>query len=179
MKNLFVILFLIPFISFSQSEMDIDTLSFNFSEIVQVDSMDAKSLLSNAKLFVANAFVSAKDVTQLVDENSNTIVVKGLLTLPLKNLPYGFSYMKDFTTTVKLQIQTKDNKYKYILSDFIVKGNAVYDGYDLSSPYQKQKGEIGQKQHKKLWDTMKETAYNFVTLFTLNLKKQMITKSDF
>ena len=85
--------------------MDIDTLKFNFSEVVQVDRMNAKTLYSNAKLFIANAFVSAKNVTQLDDENSNTIVVKGLFTLPLKDLPYGFSYMKNFTTTLKLQIQ--------------------------------------------------------------------------
>ena len=46
--------------------------------------------------------------------------------------------MKNFTTTFKLQIQTKDNKFKYIMSDFIVKGNAVYDEADLSSSYKPQ-----------------------------------------
>lgn len=179
MKRLLALLLIIPFVSSSQNEMDIDTLKFNFSEVVQADTMNAKTLYSNAKLFIANAFVSAKDVTQLVDDNSNTLVVKGLFILPLKDLPYGFSYMKDFTTTFKLQIQAKDNKYKYTLSDLVVKGNPVYDGFDLSLPYQKQKGEIGQKQHKKLWDTMKTSAYNFVTLFIKNLKNEMVIKSDF
>jgi len=54
--------------------MDIDILHFNFSEVVQADTLNAKTLYSNAKLFIANAFVSAKNVTQLEDENSNTIL---------------------------------------------------------------------------------------------------------
>ena len=78
MKQLLLIFLFIPFISFAQKEMDIDTLQFNFSEVVQVDTLNAKTLYSNAKLLIANA-VSAKNVTQLEDENSNTIVVKGLL----------------------------------------------------------------------------------------------------
>ena len=78
MKQLLLIFLFIPFISFAQKEMDIDTLQFNFSEVVQVDTLNAKTLYSNAKLLIANA-VSAKNVTQLEDENSNTIVIKGLL----------------------------------------------------------------------------------------------------
>lgn len=179
MKRLLILLLIIPSVSFSQNEMDIDTLKFNFSEVVQADTMNAKTLYSNAKLFIANAFVSAKNVTQLDDENSNTIVVKGLFILPLKNLPYSFSYMKNFTTAFKLQIQTKDNKFKYTLSDFIVKGNTVFDEADLSSSYETQKSEIGKNAHKKLWISMKTSAYDFVTVFIGNLKKEMMTKSDF
>lgn len=179
MKRLLLILLFIPFISFAQKEMDIDTLQFNFSEVVQADTLNAKTLYSNAKLFIANAFVSAKDVTQLEDENSNTIVVKGLFVLPLKDLPYSFSYMKNFTTSFKLQIQTKDNKFRYTLSDFIVKGNAVYDGADLSSTYKTQKGEVGKNAHKKLWISMKKSAYDFATVFIEDLKNKMTTKNDF
>ncbi len=178
MKQLLLILLFIPFISFAQKEMDIDTLQFNFSEVVQADTLNAKALYSNAKLFIANAFVSAKNVTQLEDENSNTIVVKGLFILPLKNMPYSFSYLESFTTTFKLQIQTKDNRYRYTLSDFIVQDNPVESG-DLSLPYEKAKGELAQKQHKKVWDNMKTSAYNFVTAFIGDMKKQMISKSDF
>lgn len=179
MKRLLLIFLFIPFLSFSQTQMDIDTLTFNFSDVVQVDNFNAKMLYSNAKLFIANAFVSAKDVTQMEDENSNTIVVKGLFILPLKNLPYSFSYMKNFTTTFKLQIQTKDNKFKYTLSDFIVKGNAVYDGADLFSTYKTQKGEVGKNAHKKLWISMKKSAYDFATVFIEDLKNKMTTKNDF
>ena len=179
MKNLLLIFSFVPFISFSQSEMDIDTLEFDFSKVVQVDSMNAKTLYSNAKLFIADAFVSAKSVTQLEDENSNTLVVKGLFVIPLKDLPYSFSYMKDFTTSFKLQILTKDNKFKYTLSDFVVEGNAVYDGANLSSTYKTEKGEVGKKAHKKLWISMKTSAYDFLSVFIEDLKNKMTTKNDF
>lgn len=178
MKQLLLIFLFTPFFSIAQNEMDIDTLHFNFSEVIKVDSVSAATLYSNAKLFIANAFVSAKNVTQLEDENSNTIVVKGLFILPLKNMPYSFSYLKTFTTTFKLQIQTKDNKYKYTLSDFVVQDNPVKSG-DLSLPYEKGKGEIAQKQHKKVWDIMKQTAYDYTTNFILNLKKDMLKNNDF
>ncbi len=178
MKRLLLILLFIPFISFAQKEMDFDTLQFNFSEVIQADTLNAKTLYSNAKLFIANAFVSAKNVTQLEDENSNTIVVKGLFILPLRNMPFSFSYLESFTTTFKLQVQAKDNKYKYTLSDFVVQDNPVESG-DLSLPYKKGKGELAQKQHKKVWDNMKQTAYDYVTGFILNLKKSMTINSDF
>lgn len=178
MKQLLFIFLFTPFYSMAQNEMDIDTLHFNFSEVVSADSVSATTLYSNAKLFIANAFVSAKNVTQLEDENSNTIVVKGLFILPLKNMPYSFSYLKTFTTNFKLQIQAKDNKYKYTLSDFVVQDNPVKSG-DLSLPYEKAKGELAQKQHKKVWDNMKQTTYDYVTDFILNLKKNMINNSDF
>ena len=63
-------------------------------------------------------------------------------------MPFSFSYLESFTTTFKLQIQTKDNRYKYTLSDFVVQDNPVESG-DLSFPYVKAKGELAQKQHEK------------------------------
>lgn len=175
---IFFILFF-PFFAHSQTQMDIDTLTFNFSEVVNSDTLDAKTLYSNAKLFVAQAFVSAKNVTQLEDENTHTIVAKGLLVLPLKDLPFSFSYMKELVTSFTLQIQTKDGKYKYALTDFVVKDNEVYDGYNLSLPYTKQKGEMGEKAHKKLWDDLKTTAFDYVSKFIPLMKSKIVTVDNF
>lgn len=179
MKRLIFFSFFVPCISLAQSRPDIDSLAFNFSEVVKTDSLTAKELFSNAKLFIARAFKSAKAVTQLEDPESNTLVVKGILVVPLKKLPYGFSYMESFTTPLILEIQAKDGRYKYTMNEFYVKDNAVYEGYNLSSPYTKQKGEIGQRQHKELWTKMKQSAFDIVTAFIAGMKKQMAAKNDF
>lgn len=178
-KLTFLVLFLLPFLAQSQTQIDIDTLKFDFSEVINVDSLDAKTLYSNAKLFVAQAFVSAKNVTQLEDENTHTIVVKGLLDLPLQNVPFSLSYIDEVITSFTLQIQIKDGKYKYTLNNFIVQDNPIYGGSDLSSSYTKQKGEMGEKAHKKLWDDLKTSAYDYISKFIPLMKSKMATVDNF
>lgn len=50
MKQLLLIFLFTPFFSIAQNEMDIDTLHFNFSEVIKADSVSAATLYSNAKL---------------------------------------------------------------------------------------------------------------------------------
>lgn len=106
---------LLPLSSMCQ-KIDIDTLSFNYTGVVQVDSTPAKTLQSRAKLFVAESFKSAKDVIQLDDAESGVIVVKGNIAPVVKvpligKMEYGYVH---FTA----KIQVKDGKYKYTFSEF-------------------------------------------------------------
>lgn len=93
-----------------------DTLSFNYTGVVQADSMSAKSLQSRAKLFVAEAFKSAKDVTQMDDPDGGIIMVKGTMAPVIKapllgHIEYGY-------VSFTIKIQVKDGRYKYTFSDF-------------------------------------------------------------
>ena len=56
MKSIFFALIISPLFSISQ-EIDVDTLKFDFSEVVTVEALNAKALHSNAKLYIANAFM--------------------------------------------------------------------------------------------------------------------------
>jgi hypothetical protein len=87
--------------------IDSSTGKFSFVEVVKVDSVDAGTLYSRAKLFIANAFVSAQDVTQLADENTKTVVCKG-------NMTAAVGGVVRFTLT----IQCKDGRYRFSLTDF-------------------------------------------------------------
>jgi len=162
-----------------QDQEAYDSVKFEFTKVVSVEGMNAQTLYSNAKLFIAKAFVSAKEVTQLADEKSNTIVAKGIFQIPYEGTG-AFAYLKDFLTRFTLEIRTKDNKYQYILNDFIVaQPDFYYNGDNLSELYAKKKGEMNKKGHKKLWDAMKASAYSYVQDFTKDLEDQMKKKNDF
>jgi hypothetical protein len=111
-KTLLLATFL-PVISWAQ-KINVDTISWNYTGVVQVDSASANTLQSRAKLFVAESFKSGKDVTQLDDPG--VIVVKGniapIVKVPLLGkIEYGYVH---FTA----KIQVKDGKYKYTLTEF-------------------------------------------------------------
>lgn len=119
MKQFIFAIILFPSICFSQ----IDSLPRNekgtieYSSVVEVPNIDAKVLYSRAKLFMANAFVSSNDVTQLNDDEAKSIVGKGNFKVVLKEPmigTYEFGHVK-----FSVNIQAKDNKYRYIISDFI------------------------------------------------------------
>lgn len=114
MKPLLLAL-LLPISAMCQ-KIDADTLSFNYTGVVQVDSIPAKTLQSRAKLFIAESFKSAKDVIQLDDADAGVIVVKGNIAPVIKvpiigRMQYGWVH---FTA----KIQVKDGKYKYTFSEF-------------------------------------------------------------
>lgn len=87
--------------------LDTATKKFAFIEVVNIDSTSAATLYSRAKLFIANSFVSAKDVVQLADDDTKTVVCKGAYETN------GLGSVK-----FKLTIQCKDNRYRYTITDF-------------------------------------------------------------
>ena len=170
MKYILIVLIFIPFITKSQT-VDYDTIRFNFSEVVKVDSITANELFSNAKLFIAKKFNSGKSVTQLNDEDSHTLLIKGLLVVkPISKLPYSFSYIKEFQSPFTFSIECKDNRYRYSIEDL---------DSELYLPYTKSKGEIGKKAHKELLDIKKISFYNYIVSFIDQFKESMKRSNNF
>jgi hypothetical protein len=76
-----------------------------YEEVVVVDNLKATQLYSNAKIWIASTFGSAKSVIESDVEN-NSLVLKGFLR-DNEFAKFGFN----------LTIQFKDGRYKYTLTD--------------------------------------------------------------
>lgn len=172
MKNLLFILLLFPAFAFAQ---DAPKLPLNksgiieYTEVVQVDSVDAKMLYSRARLFVANAFNSATDVTKLEDENTATVVTKGFLprnyTYPL-NRDFGGAVSFSFT------IQCKDGRYKYMVTDF-VHHDRLKPGYSGGALERDKPACGGLHMNRKMWTQIKSETAGHIDRFVRVLKSSM------
>lgn len=88
---------------------------YHLQEVVQVDGVSADELYSRARLWVAEAWKSAPDVTKYDEENR--VIIKGLITAK-----YTVG-TKDVRVTTR--IETRDGRYRVAFSDFLV----VFPGY--------------------------------------------------
>jgi hypothetical protein len=173
MRNtLFLLLILASVFTKAQTQLPMNADGrVEYTEVVQEDSLNAKALYSNAKLFIANGFKSAKDVTQLTDDNSNTLVAKGNIQTPIKSMGIYF----DAHTNFKLTIQAKDNRYKYSITDFLFS----YQPGTLTRTY-----EYGLEDNdhrglsKKQWEQVKSYINERVLLMIAALEKQMSSRSS-
>jgi hypothetical protein len=161
--------------SFSQTKWPtLENGDFGWSEVVDVDSADAKTLYTRARMFLANIYKSAKDVTQMEDEPSKTIIIKAVLRNRVKAVltgwtPYGY-------TSYTVQIQCKDGRYKFELKDFYHNGesNGVahmsYTGGSLNQ-------EKGQRFPLKQWGYIKDQAAEEVIVLKTAIKKFMASNN--
>jgi hypothetical protein len=129
MKKLILLLLVIsPFITLTSfSQMDKTTSINNFpinekgevvyTEIVKIDSTDSKELYVKAHEWFANTFNSAQNVVQLDDKDAGTIIGKGVFEFDETVMVVWVNFT--------IEIQTKDGKYKYTLSNFIYKGYRI------------------------------------------------------
>ena len=124
MKTLTILFYLIPATIFSQAiefPTNKQTGKVVYEGVVEVDSVSADQLYSRAKLWLANVFVKSRNVIDLDDPSSNTIVAKGNApVIIMGNLGKEDGGYISF----KLSLFFKDSRYKYILTDF----DHVYDG---------------------------------------------------
>ena len=111
---LFVMFVLISFSSFGQAIFPIDEKGeIVYSGVVNVDSINSKELYVRAHEWFANTFKSAKDVIQLDDKEAGEIVGKG-----------GFEVHENVMIVhveFTAKIETKNEKYKYVFSNFSYK----------------------------------------------------------
>lgn len=86
---------------------------YEYTGVVEVEGATAGELYSRAKVWVVDAYVSAKAVTQLEDKDAHRVIVKG--TLDVK-------WMALTTATVKHQwtIEAKDGRYRYSVTGFVL-----------------------------------------------------------
>jgi hypothetical protein len=169
MKKLFFCLAtaLTATVGFSQS----DSLQKNkdgiyeLSAVVNVDSASANDLYSKAKKFVAINFVNAKEVTQLDDDNSKTVIGKGITTV-LVNV--GIGSLVPVNVKYTFVIQAKDNRYKYSIKNFLFH-NTDYTTVALEDESYWYKRKIS----RKMWPDVKRQIYQNMDIMITALRKNM------
>ncbi|OOQ57153.1 DUF4468 domain-containing protein [Mucilaginibacter pedocola] len=106
---------LLPAIAYSQKfPIDSATQKVTYKEVVLADGLTKDQLFSNAKLWAVKTFKSAKDVIQLEDKASGKVVVQGVSQINTESRPY------DHMLGYSIDITVKDNKYRFIITDFTV-----------------------------------------------------------
>jgi|ERR1035437_207025 hypothetical protein len=144
-----------------------------YSGIVNVDSINSKELYVRAHTWFANTFKSAKSVIQLDDKEAGKIIGKGFIEVvtPFKA---GVMGTVGFVGNVyfTLDIQTKDGKYKYVLSNFSYI-NSINDAeFDFKSSSVVKNG-LYQKKWDLWWQNAKINTNADVLNLIESLKKAM------
>jgi hypothetical protein len=175
MKIFVALLLALPLLSNAQTDtlpVNKETGKYEFSEVVNVDTATADKLYSNAKLFVAYAFKSGKDVTQLNDDLSKTVIGKGATKVFIKFAigPPVPTYVR-FTMT----IQSKDGRYRYLINDFL-----YYNTVDGTSTKELEDEKYWgkNKMSRRVWASVKNQIYTDISLLVIDLKKQMTASKD-
>lgn len=147
-----------------------------YSSVIQMDTCSAEILYSRAKLFIANYFNSAPDVTKLEDASSHTLVVKALFpriyTNPF-NKAHGGNVKFQFT------IQCKNGRYKYAINNLVhsdINANGNFSGGDLEN----EKPLCGTFfMTRKIWYKIKAESDQYANQMISNLKTTMAGSENF
>jgi hypothetical protein len=89
----------------------------SYTEVINIDSTNKEILYNRAKRWVVDNYKSGKDVIQLDDKENFEIIGKGFHSETWQVTFYAF---QDINIWHTIKIITKDNKYKYEITDFRV-----------------------------------------------------------
>lgn len=119
MKKLLLIILILPLLSFAQENTPI-----KFTGVVDVKGTSANELKSRCLNWFAINFNDSKSI--LVPSSDDQLIAKPLISY----VSTVFTWSERTKGTVKytLQIQFKENKYRYIITDFIHEGNSFAQG---------------------------------------------------
>lgn len=133
---LIVFLLFIYSTSFSQPDLSLvfpmDNGKVVYSEVVKVDStLTADQLFKNAKIWLIDAFKSAKDVIQTESQSDHLLVAKGFNNRSHNQIVNGKIW---FT----LKLETKDGRYRYSIYDLIYEysGTLLQTTVHETTPYE-------------------------------------------
>lgn len=170
LKLLFFTLLMTSF-CFGQTTLPVNgSGKIEYSAVIQADSTTAPQLFSNAKQYFATAFVSAKDVTQLADQDARTIVIKYMIPVSWKS----FGITQSGFVRPTLTIQMKDGKYRYSFTDFLWDYQAGTMGKHYTEPLESKPGAVNAKQWESIKEQTDQAIHSFINQMTAALK----TKSD-
>ena len=163
MKRIIYLFILIMFSinSFSQEKL-LDILPLEngnvvYTEVVKVDSVNKKELYNRAKKWVVLKYKSANDVIQLDNKEDGIIIGKG---------NFGIRYYsRKPTIEHTLQIESRDGRYKFMISNFIY-SDIQNDKFTVKEFPKSWAGK------KKLYRTLDEKVKSII----VDLKKSMETK---
>lgn len=111
MKRLLLFILLLPLAVTAQTSFPIDSTSgkIRYTEVVEVKNSQ-KALFKNAQTWVTQTFKNYKSVVQLDDAANGKLILKGISNVG--------DYINEYVSYT-LQIDCKDNKYRYIISDLV------------------------------------------------------------
>lgn len=122
--------------------IDSTTHQITYNEVVKSEGVTKDELYVKAREWFAKTAGSAQDVIQMDDKAAGKIIGKGAT-----KGSYSFLLTKfQFTLRYTVSITTKDNRYRYDISDFQAFDDGAKTGYDLSAvatskDYKNKKGE--------------------------------------
>lgn len=127
-------------------------VSSKFSQVDSVKNVSKAELYTKAKLWLAKAFKSSKDVIQFDDKEAGKIIVKGVSTYdaPAFNPGTNFSGFFSFTLTIDI----KDNKFRFSIEN--LNHESYKSGYSGGS-FDNEKPDCGNlMMPKRSWKTIRE-----------------------
>jgi hypothetical protein len=148
-----------------------------------VDSVNAKELFSRSKIWFANTYNSSKEVIQNIDSDNYIIIGKAQMRAHAQSFgERTWGYVK-----YSITIYCKDNRYKYVISDFYHEG----DKYASASTYIPSVGhftintlESGgfssyrKKDFDKLCIEINDNVNQLIKSLKNDMSKKLETKSD-
>ncbi|HEY8688444.1 MAG TPA: DUF4468 domain-containing protein [Chitinophagaceae bacterium] len=129
MKNILLVLLILPLISFSQRHKEIvDTSRYTifpeenkevlYTGVVNVDSnLKKDELYVRARAWFVNEYKSAKDVIQMEDKQAGEIIGKGLISAIYTEGRGLLAIQWKITIWHTVSVFVKDGKYKYEIKD--------------------------------------------------------------
>ena len=93
-----------------------------YEGIINTPSKSKMDLYNNAKQWFVDYFKSSKDVIQNEDKEQGRITGKGIIFIYLKSFGITHSYNDKIT----IQIDVKDDKYRYRIYDMVATVPSVY-----------------------------------------------------
>lgn len=168
MKKLFLIILLIPLVSFGQ---DINKESNGYSEVIEVE-FTKKDIHQKINEWIAVNFKSAQDVIQLNTEDK--LIAKGNFPLILSVKKHTFTYRIHNSLTFSI----RDNKYKIDLVPNRVSSDVIGGEVDSSFLTQYISSTVSAKD--EFIESQKELARNFYAKMGYSEKKtqKMINKTS-
>jgi hypothetical protein len=172
----FVLLFQISkaqVVSFPKNENG----NIEYTEVVSVDSASEQQLFSRARLFVANSFTSATDVTKLEDASTFTIITKGNLPRYYSN---SFNRTQGGYVSFKFTVQCRAGRYKYSVNDLIHRSFPTCNINDAGGELTNDIPKCGRLNlPMKHWNRVKEQTDQIIKLFIAELKRTMVGDKEF
>jgi hypothetical protein len=99
------------------------TVPETLSEVVLADSMTKSKLYTNAKTWILTKFMTADNLVQFDDKEQNIIITTVHLKMNSLEFLTGwqgiFAHTDNNTLTFKLELNLKDNKFKYEITNIL------------------------------------------------------------
>lgn len=174
MRTYLILLFFLTFKSFAQEitfPVDSTTNRVSYTNVVQINKSQ-NELYDNAMSWVSNYYKSSKSVIDMADKDLGKIVLKPVLR-QIWNMTFSVNELGYWN--YKVTILVKDNKYKYIVTDFYHKGaqakslGFLEDQPELSSL---------SNPNKKMYAYMIQNLSEEMEMLISSLEKTMLQKSE-